>query len=370
MKFSTLIYIALLFSGMADYAHAENPVLIGWSGPMTGNCAVVGVDSAAAVQLAIDQANAAGGVAGRQLKLVVEDDGYETTQAVGAYKKLVSQNGARLVIANTYGGVFATARDALRDGAMVIDPLDCNDDIAALPENTFCLATRTESITNAFVQDISRNRFKSVLLLVEESDGWMQLVARNTRLSLEKAGVSVKEEFVSPTEGSFRPLLLRARQARVEALIILGNDQMGLAPREMRELGMPAQIYGVGSILSPGFRALAGESIEGARVSSWLAPRTAKYSDFLKTFEEKFGRKPALELATMPSYDVASILIQCLQKTLPGSGEVDTEKMRNCILGQHDFDGLTGSISFDPDGAVRSIHERLYEIRDGQLSGI
>lgn len=361
-----LILLALIFASSA-FAQQREPIVIGWSGPLTGNCAVVGVDSVAAVQLVIDKANQNGGIGGRQLKLVVEDDGYITTKAVTAYRKLVDQDKAKVIIANTYGGIFATAAQAVRDQVLVIDPLDCNEEIARLPENTLCLATKTESISKAFSDHIIANKVKSVLLLVEESDGWMQLIAENTRELLEKDGIRVLEEYTPSATASYKSILVKAKNAKVKAIVLLGNDQMGAAVREMGELGIEVQIYGVGSILSPGFQALAAGGLEGALVSSWLAPRTAAYRKFLSQFKEKNGRDPALELATMPSYDVAGMLLSCLRRIIHKGDDISSNAIRQCLLNQKDYPGLTGKISFDRDGAVRSIHERLYRFQGGQL---
>lgn len=349
MRTLCVSFAALLLAISLPCAEAEPalpPIVIGWSGPLTGNCAVVGVDSVAAVQLVIAQANRTGGVHGRPITLLVEDDGYLTTRAIHAYKKLVQQ-GATAIIANTYAGVFATARDAVRDGALVIDPLDCNEDIAALPENTLCLATKTESISAAFAQHILAQHTSVVLLLVEESDGWMQLIARHTRLLLEKAGVRVLEESTPSSAASYTATLIRAKQAGVEAVVLLGNDQMGAAPREAHEIGLNVRVYGVGSILSPGFQALAGNTLEGAFVSSWQAPRTDAYQRFITAFNSRFGRRPALELASLPSHDAAALLVRCLTDTTSESEIATAAKLRTCMLAQRDFEGLTGTISFD-----------------------
>jgi branched-chain amino acid transport system substrate-binding protein len=365
-KSALLLLIFSLSSVLPVFA--EQPLEIGWSGPLSGPCAVVGIDAVPAIQMVFDRVNAQGGIKGHPLRLVVEDDLYNATKAVTAYKKLVSNNKVPFIFASTYAGVFATAHDAVNDKVLIIDTLDCNEDLAELPENTLCLATKTESIAQGFVNDIVSKKYKAVLILIEESDGWMQLIARNASAGLRKAGVKVLEESSLPSTTDYAPSLIRGRSAKVEALIALGNDQMGTAFRQARTLGMHVQFYGVGSILSPGFQALAKNTIEGALASSWLPAASQAYEEFLTAFKARIGRAPYLELSVVPAYDAANILIGCLNGATDQNGSVDSSKLRACFLATKNLNGASGTISFDPDGAVRSIHERLFKVHDGKLS--
>ena len=368
MKHILAYPLFILFLAQSGNSQSLAPLRVGWTGPLTGSCAVVGVDSVPAIELAFAEANQEGGVYGRPLELVVENDEYQVTKAVSAYQKLVSSDGVKIVIASTYGGIFATATKALQDDVLVIDPLDCNDEIAKLPQNTLCLATRTESIAQGFVDDITAQGIRKVLLLVEESDGWMQLIAARVRADLEVKGIEVLEELTPSSATDYKPNLLRAKQRSLEAGILLGNDQMGTALKQARDLQLSLQWYGVGSVLSPGFQKLAGNEIESIKVSSWTAPRDSAFNDFLVRYRARTGRAPALELASVPAYDLGKILITCLRTSMKESRELSTSKMRECLLKTKNYPGLSGNITFDPDGAVRSINEKLFIVKNGNLT--
>lgn len=348
-------------------AAAEETIRIGWNGPLTGNCAITGVDSVNAVTMVFDEVNSQGGIHGRKLTLVAEDDGYDTKRAVTAYQKLTRIEHAPVIISPTWGGIFAVASQAEKDRVLMIDPLDCNDAIAALPDNTLCLATQSESIARGFAADLKRRGFQSVGLLIEQLDGWMELVGRETRTILEKDGITVLQEDSLPTTTDYKDALLRLKSRKVQAILLLGNDQMGLAPRQARDLGLEVAWYGVGSVMSAGFQSLAQGAAENIRVSSWLAERTPRFLDFLRRFQARYQRAPLLELATIPSYDAAEILVKCLQQTTPATGPVNTDDLRRCFLSTKNYDGLSGRITFDSDGAVRSIHEQLFRYAQGKL---
>jgi branched-chain amino acid transport system substrate-binding protein len=356
----------------ADSANAQQTIKIGWTGPLTGNSAVLGVDSVQAVRLAIDEANTKGGIRGQKLELLVEDDQYDTAKAVSAYSKLVSQ-GARAIIASTYGGVVATADRAVKDEVVIINPLDCNNKIAALSGNTFCIATESESVARAIGGDIRKTDLTPVLTLFDEKNPFMELVQETLKQSLSESSKSlfIGLDMAAP---DFRSVLLKAKSLGIKSIVFLGHDPMGQAMREARSLGINAQFYTVGTITSPGFQSLADKAADGTKVAYWEAPRGPALSTFLKDFEAKAGRPPILELATIPSYDAAKVLLLAItQATLRSKTTMKGEFVRllkESLYGVKDFSGLSGAISMDADGAVRSIKEAMYTYNGGKLTRI
>ena len=184
--FLTALSVVLTFSFV--YAENKEPIRIGWCGPLSGNSAVLGIDSVQAARIAIEEANASGGINGRKIELVVEDDQYDTVKALSAYNKLVNQDGVAAVLMSTYGAVFSTAERALADGVLVINPLDCNNDIAALAQNTFCIATESESIGRIIAEDIGWRGLKSVGIIFDQSNPFMVLVNKALGKRLDNLG--------------------------------------------------------------------------------------------------------------------------------------------------------------------------------------
>ena len=154
------------------------PIKIGWIGPQTGQSAVLGMDSAVSAQIAVDEINAKGGINGRSVSLIIEDDQYDIAKATTAYQKLVNVDGVKFILINTYGSVFALAKNAEADGVILIDPLDCNSELAGLSDNVFCLATDSESIAEVLSQDANKKNYSSVGILYWNSDLFMPLVEK------------------------------------------------------------------------------------------------------------------------------------------------------------------------------------------------
>jgi len=365
MRITALLLIALLY---ATSAHAESTdsIKIGWSGPLTGNSAVLGIDSVQAAQIAIDEANAVGGIAGRKIELIVEDDQYDTAKGVAAYSKLVSQ-GVVAVLSSTYGAVFATAKKALSDKVIVVDPLDCNNDIARLEENTFCIATESESIGRVISHDISQRKLDPVAVIYDEKNPFMEVVQRVIQTDHNNSP-NAYFEGVDQSASDFKSTLLRVKSKGSRSLVFLGHDPMGQAMREAREIGIPARFYTLGTITSPGYQKLAGKAASGTLVAYWEAPRGHAFDNFITKFTAKVGRPPILELASIPTYDATKIIIAALSSGAANLSRVDTNNAKKFLYNLKEFDGLSGTITMDPDGAVRSIREAIYSYENGNLT--
>lgn len=356
-----LVFVALLC--LPDQIFAQ-PIRIGWIGPLTGNSAVLGIDSVEAARMVVEDQNSRGGIGGRPLELIAEDDQYDTAKSVSAYSKLVGQ-GAAAILISTYGGVFALADSAMRDHVLLIDPLDCNDKIAALSENTFCLATESESIGRIIADDLGRQQISSVAVLYDERNPFMTLVEQ-----VIAARIPGAMSFESGAAGSdLRSILTKLRSRQPKAMVFLGHDPMGAAMRDARALGLGADFYTLGTITSPGYQQLAGDAANGARVAYWEAPRGPRLEQFLTRFSARVKRPPILELATVPTFDAAGVVVSalgsCAAKPQPWDG-----CLREQLLALKGYPGLSGELSMDRDGAVRSIREAIFEFQHGKLTRV
>jgi len=310
----------------------------------------------------MDETNAQGGIAGRKVQLLVEDDQYDTTKSISAYHKLVSE-GAVAIISSTYGSVFATADLAVKDNVIVIDPLDCNNEIAKLAENTFCIATESESIGRSISQDISQKGFEQVGVIYDEKNPFMVLV----QSVIQKEHPNSVIVGLDQGNADFKATLTRLKAKDIRALVLLGHDPMGEAMREARNLGIKAQFYTVGTITSPGYQKLAGDSANGTLVAYWEAVHSSAYQSFLDKFQKKVGRPPILELATIPTYDSTKILMDALRVAVAGGKPIDIAAAKRYFYTLKDYPGLSGTITMDPDGAVRTIREAIYAYKSGKL---
>ena len=340
---------------------------MGFIGPLSGDAAVLGIDAVPAIQIAFAEENSRGG---EKFELLIEDDQYQTAKTLAAYEKLVRVDKVKVLFILTYGGVFALQQRAQDDGVLIIDTLDCDEKLAALPPNFLCISKTTESLGRVTAEIAFERRDYPAGIIYYESDSFMGTLSLTSKERLEQLGgrVAMTEGYQAGTT-DFKSLLLKANQRGIKSLFLYGYDDIGNALRQARDLGMKQQFYSWNCVSSPGFRAAAQGAEEGMIVSTFFAPRRAATEQFIEAFKRHTsGRTPAFEVSTFPSYDAAKLLSAGYRAFLKSDRrKAPAEFLREYLLLTKDYDGLSGSITVDPDGAARSIKTAGYRVIGGEL---
>ncbi len=338
----------------------QDELVIGWIGPLTGPSAVLGMDSSRAVELAVKQVNERGGVQGKPVKVLFEDDQYLPRKTVDAYQKLVQVDRADVIIAVTYGGVFAIADKAKEDGVIVIDSLDCNDRLAELGDHVFCVATESESIGKAIATDLIQKGIMKAGVLYSTKDEFMLLVAQALKKEYESKGGVVQEEAYIFDQADFRTPLLKLKAQEPKALVFLGHDELGIAMKQARELALEGQFYSLGTITSPGFQAASNGTAEGTLFAFWEPSTSGAREAFDTAYQPFTGRLPILALTAYPAYDSANLVLQAAAST-DGSAKA----IQRALYQVKDYQGISGVLTMNADGTARLL-EVIYQLKAGK----
>jgi branched-chain amino acid transport system substrate-binding protein len=321
------------------------------------------MDAVKAVQIAVDEANVKGGVNGRELKMVFQDDQYLTKNTVTAYRKMVDTDGAKIVLVANFGGVLALKDAAVKDGVIIIDPLDCNARVADSSKNLFCIATETESIGTSLAHKlVSQGKLKAGIMY-STKDEFMSLVSDAFRNTFAKAGgVAIVESF-NYEDKDFKTQLTKIKSENPDALVLLGHDETGIIMKQARDLGLKAPFMTTGTITSPGAQEAARGYAEGTLFAFWDASSDNLGAQSLtSTFTKLVGRPPIFPLTTHPAYDAVTVLTT---QVLPGiNGDITAEKIRAGLLSVKGYKGVTGTITIDSNGAA-PIQESVYKLVNG-----
>ncbi len=341
----------------------EESIKIGWMGPVTGQSAVLGMDSVTAAEMAVEKINSEGGVLGKQLELVVEDDKYDTAQAMSSYQKLVNVNNIDFILASTYSGVIALAPSAKRDQVLLLDPLDCSEEIIGLNENVFCLATESKGIAQVISEEALKRKYKTVGILFFNSDTFMPLMKRYSTEILEANEVQVFSDAHAVGTKDFKTVLIKMMDENVEALFLLGYDETGIIMKQARALGFNGQFFTTGTVTSPALLQTAQGTANGTILAFWEADKTQEPTkSFTNAFMQKKGRPPALDLATYPSYDAVLAIAHAIQD----AGTTDVSIVADKLRSLRDLQGVTGTVSFLENGSA-PIQEKAFQLMDGKV---
>ncbi|MFH1828000.1 MAG: ABC transporter substrate-binding protein [Nanoarchaeota archaeon] len=339
-------------------------VKIGYIGPLTGDVAVLGIDASKSIEVAVEKANAAGGINGKQIELFMEDDQYNTEKTVTAYNKLVNTQGVETIIVSTYGGFFAIAERAKNDGVLVVDSLDCDKDIADnLPDNSFCIAKETEDLADVIANYAVEQGFESVGILHATVDQFMPSVAE--RFKKTASGIDVSIEPYTPGTVDFKTQLLKIKDN--DALVFLGYDEIGIAIKQADELGIDKPALTIPSVATtPPIQENSKGTIDGIYFS-FYAPLddNAVAKKFYKDFEAKHGRTPYVFVASDHAYDTAMILID---EVLPAvNGNTKQSRLQQKIQAMHavkNYPGVSGTLTMQDNGRISGILIRLYQLEN------
>ncbi len=341
---------ALLVSG--------DTVTIGWIGPLTGDAAAVGTDSAKMAQLSVDAVNAQGGIDGKMLHLIVEDDKYSTEKSIGAYEKLVRVDGVKIILMQTYGSLFALSDRAERDGVVLVGVLDSNDNLANLGKHVFSLGVESESISKMLSGYANTQGFKKAGILYFESDTFFPYI-KDLFVSLFD-GASVAEGYVAGLH-DFRTPLLKMKDEGVDVFVCFGYDECGSAIYQARTLGIDTPLLMAGTIMSPALHELARGYAEGGVFTFWIASKDKEPArSVLERFKAKEGRMPFVDVFSLPAYDA----VQATSSALSSSGDYSVNSFSRSLRNVRGLRGVTGAVNFSDDGTAR-IPFSLFRLEQG-----
>lgn len=101
-----------------------------------------------------------------------------------------------------------------------------------------------------------------------------------------------------------------------------------------------------------------------------MIPRNAIFSGFSERYKARHGQGIVLEFVAGPTYDATTLVFNTLRKLHTTNHEVSGVQIRNGMVDEAEFLGMSGKIKMDKDGAVRSIRETLFRYGDGKLVGL
>ena len=285
--------VAALVAGTA--ALAQDTISIGVLVPTTGSEATYGQDMANAVSIAQAEINAAGGVFGKQLSMVVGDDACDPQQSVNAASKLVSQGVAAVVGGYCSGATLPTLK-IFGDGNVpfVITAANSTKLIPANPGNAFMINSTGDDQAAKAVEFLGAQGVKSIAI-VNQGDAYSQDLANLTRDAWTAAGNTVAAfETVNKGEQDYSAVVTTIKGANPDAVFWTAYyADGGLLIRQLRQSGFQGIIaVGDGSNSSAIFD-IAGKAAEGVfAFSNPTAEFLPEAKAFGETYKAQFGNDP------------------------------------------------------------------------------
>ncbi|MBB5446613.1 MULTISPECIES: branched-chain amino acid ABC transporter substrate-binding protein [unclassified Paraburkholderia] len=359
--------LGMLCAHAPSYGAEPQIVKIGFVGPLTGPVARVGKDLQNGAQLAVDEANAKHPmIGGKPVKYVldVQDDQADPRIAIQVAQKLVD-DGVVGVIGHYNSGcsipasaVYHTANVAM------ITPGSTNP---ALTAQGFANVFRTmghDGVGGVIAGEFAVQQLKAKRIgIIDDRTAFGQGLADAFEKGAKQAnGNIVDREFTNDKAVDLRAILTSLKQKNVDLIFFGGLDEQGaMLVKQMRSLGMPAQLFGAGALKSNAFLQIAGNAGEGTRD---LEPGPAldklpSAQEFGKRYKARFNQD--VELYAPFAYDAALAMIQAIQD----ADSLDRARIV-AAFPKVNVTGVTGKIAFDPHGDLIKPPYTLFEVQQGQ----
>ncbi|MGE0713903.1 MAG: ABC transporter substrate-binding protein [Alphaproteobacteria bacterium] len=351
--------LAVLAAG-ASGAMAQQPVRIGVMLPLSGGSSIAGQEVVSGVKLALEEANAKGGLFGAPIQAFIEDDEGSPTKGTTAVRKLIEGDKVCVIVGTYISGVALAAMKIARDykvpmssgGSTAISVTDANEPgnpwfFRAFPGSDI---QGRQSAVDA-VEVLKKKRFA---IIHDNSNYGTTLADVFKKVVAEAKGEMVAVDTYNTGEQDFSPILTKLRALRPEAVYIGGLVGEGATiVRQAAEVGLRTQFIGSGSMMTDKFIELTGPASEGFAVSSMYEPDTPNPVGraFGERYKAKYGINSNVHSAL--GYDSMSIVIEATRR----AGKCEGQAIRDTMAAKMaDFPLVQGppgtTAKYDAKGSV------------------
>ena len=362
-----VVTAAVFATGLATSAFAQGEIPIATIGPMTGQYASFGAQMKAGAEQAVADINAAGGVNGKKLKLIIEDDACDPKQAVAAAGKLAAQK-VKLVAGHfCSGSSIPSSKVYAEEGIVQISPASTNPkltDERAGP-NVFRVCGRDDQqgeVTGKYLAD--KFKGKKVAILHDKS-AYGKGLADETKKYMNKAGMKeAMYEAYTAGEKDYSALVSKMKAANVDVVYVGGyHTEAGLIVRQMRDQGMKSQLVSGDALVTQEYWQITGKAGEGTLMTFSPDPRkSAAAKDVVAKFKAKNIDPEGYVLYTYAA----------IQTWAQAAKEAKSEDSKAVIakLNASEFKTVLGGFKFDKKGDPNLPPYKFYSWKDGKYEQI
>jgi branched-chain amino acid transport system substrate-binding protein len=361
MKKMLLTGIALGL-GVAFASAANAQIKIGVAGPITGPNAAFGAQLKNGAEQAVEDINAAGGINGQKLQLVIGDDVSDPKQGVSVANKFAAE-GVKMVVGHFNSGVSIPSSEVYQEAGIIqITPASTNPRFTERGMwNTFRTCGRDDQQGEVAGTYLSKNFKGKKVAVVHDKTPYGKGLADETQKSMNKLGLKeVMYEGVNTGEKDYSALVSKLKQAQVDVVYFGGlHTEAGLIIRQMRDQGLNAPMMSGDGIVSSEFVSIAGPGAEGTLMTFSPDPRkNPNAKDAVAKFKAK-NFEP--EAYTLYSYAAVQIMAEAAKQ----AGAVDGKKMSDAMKQGKPYKTVIGDISFDKKGDITRPDYVMYVWKKG-----
>lgn len=332
-------------TGKEEKEESKDSIKIGTSFPLSGTVASDGEYIVNAVKFAVEQCNEAGGIDGRLVEVVSEDDEADPASAASIANKF-AENKDILAVVTSYNSSCALAQvPVYREvGLPAISPVSTSPDLTGASDYFFRTCASDAYVGKLGADYCATLGWKKVALLYEQDDYGLG-ISNKFQEEAKAIGMEIAYTgtFVYGETKDFSTILTSIKEAAVDGIFICGLvTETALIANQADTLGVgDVPICGADGLYSPALIAEGGEAVEGVYTLGAFTPDNPdeKVQAFVTAYKEKYGEEPSNWAAL--AYDATNVILEAM-KTCE---TLDRESIKNAMT-EISYEGITGLNKF------------------------
>ncbi len=352
--------------GSASGGSDSDTIRIGGLAPLTGDAASYGVAVNNAIQMAVEDINANGGIDGKQIEYIYYDEKGDTTEATNAYNKLVQDDKVVAIIGDvTTKPTLAVAQTSQQDNIPIITATATAAEVTLTGPNIF-RACFTDPFQGELMASYASEKLGAtkVAVLSDMADDYSSGIAEAFVAKAEELGMQVvADEKYQDGDVDFKSQLTNIKGQNPDVLFLpVYYEDLRLISAQAKEVGVTAQLCGADgwdSVLTDNFDSSVLNG--GVFCSQYSTESTdERVQNFISTYKEKYEMDP--NMFAVLAYDATNMMAQAISD----AGSTDSQAIIDAMAAL-EYDGLTGRMTFDEDrnpqksAVIVSIQDNAYK---------
>lgn len=363
---SLLIIVSLLtaFACQPGGTGGGDKVRIGVFMSLTGSTANFGISSVNGIKMAADEINTAGGINGKQVELLVQDDRSDASEAATIVTKFVTQDQVHAILGEVASSRSIAAAPIAQNAKIpMLTPSSTNPEVTMKGDFIFrsCFIDPVQGAAIAQFAARTLGAKRAAIMVDRKNDYSTGLEKVINEVFTRMGGQVVATQSYQEGDQDFNAQLTSLKGSNPEVIFVPGyyND-VGLVAKQARDKGITVPLVGGDGWDSAQLYAIGGSALNGSYFTNHYSPYDTdpKVQKFVNDYKARYNTVPDALAAT--AYDAAHIMFDAIKR----ANSLDGTAIRNALAATKGFPGVTGDVTFNENrDAVKPIV--MIEIKDG-----
>jgi branched-chain amino acid transport system substrate-binding protein len=354
---------------------AGDTIKVGAIVSLSGTYAALGQPEKNTLEMEVKKINDAGGVNGKQIELIVEDDGTDDAKAVAAASKLIDQDKVVAIIGPTGSSTTLAIKQTLdRAGVPEISMAAATPITHPVDSLVFAVAW-PNSVVVPFTFDYMKSQGITKIGVISDTGGFGKDGLASIQADAPKMGMTVTgSETFNPGDTDMTAQLTKIKDSDAQAVLMwTAGSEATIIAKEVKDLGFKIPLYGSHGIANQQFIEGAGAAANGVKFAAGHILVPASYgkggdaytqaTDFVGSYQAAYGTPPTTFAGH--AFDAINMLAAAAQNV---SGDITSSSLRDAIERTSGFVGIGGGFTFSPTdhNGLTADALTMYEIVNGK----